>query len=250
MDILIMIFIAAIIMEAIDSSLGMMYGTILSPLLIGIGYSPIEVVPAILLSQAIGGVLASFRHNKYGNGSFKRGSEDVKTSFIIFTFGVVAVIAAVWVGTLVNKFALSLYIVILMLVMGIIVFSGLRLRFSWGKIYIVGLISSFNKALSGGGFGPIVTSGQMIVGRQGKNSVTTTTMSEVQVCTASFIVWIIFNRGQAFNISLLLALGVGAAIGGVIGPYALSRVKNNKLFVRIVGVMAIVSGIFGLIKIL
>ena len=48
---LIFLCLLATIGEFIDSGLGMMYGTILSPLLILIGYSPEVVIPSILFSQ-------------------------------------------------------------------------------------------------------------------------------------------------------------------------------------------------------
>ncbi|MCK4232918.1 hypothetical protein KAX75_00695, partial [candidate division WOR-3 bacterium] len=59
------IFIAALAFccEYIDSSLGMGYGTILSPVLIIMGFDPLIVVPSILLSQAVGGFTASIFHH-------------------------------------------------------------------------------------------------------------------------------------------------------------------------------------------
>lgn len=54
METLLLIGVLAIIMEFIDSSMGMMYGTILSPLLIGMGFRPEVIVPSILISQAVG----------------------------------------------------------------------------------------------------------------------------------------------------------------------------------------------------
>ncbi len=47
-----------------DSFLGMMYGTVLSPLLILAGYNAKTVVPAILISQAAGGFVASWRDSQ------------------------------------------------------------------------------------------------------------------------------------------------------------------------------------------
>ncbi|OFY64754.1 MAG: hypothetical protein A2Y71_06175 [Bacteroidetes bacterium RBG_13_42_15] len=243
------ILLAAVVMEAVDSSLGMMYGTVLAPLLIAVGFSPLDVVPALLISQAVGGIAASFRHYQFRNASFNPQSEDFKVAVMIFVLGIVAVMIGAFVGLKVSKFALSLYIAILMLVMGLIVLVGVRFKFSWNRILIIGFISSFNKALSGGGFGPVVTSGQMIVGRNGKNSVGSTTMSEVEICTASFVVWILLNR-QCPSIPLMTALCVGALIGGGIGPYLLSRIKDGQLLTKCVGLLAVISGTLALIKIL
>jgi uncharacterized membrane protein YfcA len=56
--------IAGLVMEFIDSALGMMYGTVLSPLLVIMNYSVKIVVPSLLISQAVGGFVASWRHHR------------------------------------------------------------------------------------------------------------------------------------------------------------------------------------------
>ena len=245
-----LIIIASFIMETIDSSMGMMYGTILSPLLIGIGFPPADVVPALLLSQTIGGLIGTFGHQRFGNASFSRKSKDLKVSIIILSLGILAVIAGALLGVKVNQTFLSLYISILMLIMGIITLLRIRFKFSWGKILVVGVVSSFNKALSGGGFGPIVTSGQVISGRSGKRSVGATTMSEVEICGASFLAWVIINH-KLPHLNLMVALSIGAIFGGILGPYILSKVEtSNRTFITIVGILAIASGTYALIKIL
>ena len=53
--------------EYIDSSLGMGYGTTLTPILLLLGVEPLQVVPAILLSQLIAGLAASVIHHAVGN---------------------------------------------------------------------------------------------------------------------------------------------------------------------------------------
>ena len=47
------IFLAAFIAEYFDSSLGMGYGTTLTPVLLFMGYTPMQIVPAVLLSEMI-----------------------------------------------------------------------------------------------------------------------------------------------------------------------------------------------------
>jgi uncharacterized protein len=43
--------------EYVDSSLGMGYGTTLTPVLLLLGFAPLEVVPALLVSQLLAGLL-------------------------------------------------------------------------------------------------------------------------------------------------------------------------------------------------
>jgi hypothetical protein len=61
------VVLGGLLCECIDASMGMLYGTILSPVLIIAGFEPALVVPSILLSQALGGLTASIFHHKFGN---------------------------------------------------------------------------------------------------------------------------------------------------------------------------------------
>ncbi len=76
----------AMIMEFIDSALGMMYGTVLSPLLILMGYDVKAVVPSILISQSVGGFIASWRHHHLQNANFKAGTVDYHLSFCLLSW--------------------------------------------------------------------------------------------------------------------------------------------------------------------
>lgn len=73
----------AFICEFIDSSVSMGYGTILSPVLIILGFNPFVAIPAVLLSQAIGGFTASVFHHQLDNANVNRGSRDLKIVMII-----------------------------------------------------------------------------------------------------------------------------------------------------------------------
>ena len=48
-----LIILIAFIFEFMDSAAGMGFGTGLTPLLLILGYSPLQVVPTLLISQAI-----------------------------------------------------------------------------------------------------------------------------------------------------------------------------------------------------
>jgi uncharacterized membrane protein YfcA len=63
----ILILLAAACCEFIDSGLGMGYGTTLTPILLLAGYEPLQVVPAILVSELFSGILAGLLHQKAGN---------------------------------------------------------------------------------------------------------------------------------------------------------------------------------------
>ncbi len=147
------LFIFAMIMEFIDSALGMMYGTVLSPLLILMGYDVKTVVPSILISQSIGGFIASWRHHRLQNANFQSGTTDFKISTTIIWFGVFACLVGVFISVSISPKILNTYIAVLVIVIGIMILLNKSLIMTAKKIYFLGFLSAFNKALSGGGFG-------------------------------------------------------------------------------------------------
>ncbi|MFH0866182.1 MAG: sulfite exporter TauE/SafE family protein [Bacteroidota bacterium] len=239
---LIVIFFIAIFCEFVDASLGMMYGTILSPLLILFGIPVTDVVPAILISQAMGGLIASFRHNYFGNIKLKeKTNHDFKIAMTIFLFGIAAVIIGVFVSVSIPKEALRMYIGILVLIMSSIVLINRKFKFSWKKIYLIGIISSFNKAMSGGGFGPLVSTGLIVSGKESKSSIGITDMAEVPICLSAFVAWIVLN-GAILNVWLIVSLCAGALVGAFVGPYFTYKV-NEKVLTIIVGILGVLLGI-------
>lgn len=57
----------ALFCEYMDASIGMGYGTTLTPLLLIIGFLPLQVVPAVLLGQLVGGMVGGIFHHRLGN---------------------------------------------------------------------------------------------------------------------------------------------------------------------------------------
>ena len=232
--------------ELVDSSLGMMYGTILSPSLIILGFDPLLVVPSILLSQAVGGFIAGVFHHQLGNAYFSRKSIDSKAVFIITAFGIIGVAIALSIALNIPSWVITVYIGALVLAMGAIILSRRQFRFSWRRLSVVGLISSFNKAISGGGFGPVVATGQIISGVDSKNAIGITTMSEAPICIAAFIGYILFNPGFTWN--LVIALTIGAGIAATLGPRVTSQFRSPGLRTAI-GILAVVLGVWTLVKV-
>ena len=68
---IISMIVVAFICEYMDSTLGMGYGTTLTPLLLIMGYEPLQVVPVVLISELFSGLLAGVFHHKEGNVNFK-----------------------------------------------------------------------------------------------------------------------------------------------------------------------------------
>jgi len=77
--IIVIIVVCSFLFEYMDATLGMGYGTTLTPVFLLMGFDPIEIVPAILLSQLICGLLAGICHHCEGNVDFKlKATEDLQ----------------------------------------------------------------------------------------------------------------------------------------------------------------------------
>ena len=71
--------VIALLCEYMDASIGMGYGTTLSPILLIMGFLPLEVVPSVLLGQLVGGLAGAFFHHRLGNISLDfRRDEAIK----------------------------------------------------------------------------------------------------------------------------------------------------------------------------
>ncbi len=267
MDIsMILLIMGGFLGELLDSSLGMLYGTILSPVLIIAGYDPLIVVPSILITQAVGGLIAAISHHRLRNVDFSVNNEalkrregsnifsllkkattrDFKVVIVVSILGIGATILASVVATSIPKSALSTYIGVLVLVMGAILVSRISFTFSWRKILGVGAISAFNKGLSGGGFGPIVTAGQMISGREIKSAIGSTTLSEMPICMAGFLTYLLRNGMSSWD--LVIFLGIGAIGGALVGPHLTARFKSEKRVRVGLGILVIALGLWTLAK--
>ncbi|MDH5383469.1 MAG: sulfite exporter TauE/SafE family protein, partial [Candidatus Aminicenantes bacterium] len=154
-----LIILMAFFCEYVDSSLGMGYGTALTPILLLMGYNPLQIVPCILLSELVTGLSAAFLHHRLKNVNFKIGTIDLKIALVMAGCSVFGALAAVFVALNLPKFYIKLYIGLLVFAMGVLILATLKrkFKFSWKKISSLGLLAAFNKGISGGGYGPIVT---------------------------------------------------------------------------------------------
>jgi uncharacterized protein len=257
------LMIIAFACEYVDSSLGMGYGTILSPVLIIIGFEPVVSVPAILISQALGGLAASIFHHRLKNVSYHPESKDFKIVLIISGFGIFATILAALLAIQIPKQYVKVYIGFLVFVMGLIVLWNRKFTFSWRNMIGIGLLSAFNKGISGGGFGPVVTAGQILSGQNHKGAIGATTLAEAPICITGFLTYVIARTSvhfkmpfwkipvkdffaqmfspQLFPWELNLALILGVILVAPFGPLLTAKL-NEKYMSRILGILIIVLG--------
>ena len=104
------IIILAFVCELVDSSLGMGYGTTLTPVLLLMGYDPLVVVPAVLFSEMITGFLAGLFHHEFGNVNFRPGSHDFKIMTVLAALSIMGTVVAVYIAMNIPRWLLTGYI--------------------------------------------------------------------------------------------------------------------------------------------
>lgn len=243
--ILFVLGIMAFVCEYIDCSIGMGYGTILSPVLLIAGYNASSVVPAILLSQAMGGFAAALFHHKRGNVNFGVATRDSMIVYVITICGVAATVAAVFLAINISQTAVKTYIGALVTILGVVLLSGVTFTFRFRKMIVLGLISAFNKGISGGGFGPLVTGGQVLSGQAHRNAIGVTTMAEAPICIAGFMTYF-FAKGIA-DWNMVAALSIGAALATPFGAITTKKL-NDKALKKTLGVSITLLGLWALYK--
>lgn len=228
----------------IDTSLGMCYGTVLTPFLVLSGYSPEVVVPAVLLSQLLVDIADGATHAKVKNFTKK----DIKTSMFV----AIPATALAGVGAFSNTsfpgIITKSYIGILVITLGLITLYGIKLKKSAKGIMLVSSLAGFNKGFMGGGFGPVVVSGQIIFNHDVRPSVAIGDIAEIPVCIMGLLVFA-FLTHLSFS-TIFIVVCIPALIGSCVGPYIISKVSERNYAEKIVGIVMIILGLFTILKIL
>ncbi len=237
----------AFVCEFVDSSLGMGYGTVLSPVLLLLGFDALDVVPSLLFSECVAGTVAALTHHRVRNVDFRSGSRDTKVALLLATCAIAGTTAAALLAIRLPRQILRIWIGALVLVIGLLILSAVNrsFRFTWRRIAVLGAVASFNKGLSGGGYGPLVTGGQLLSGIRVRNAVGITSLSEAITCLVGCILYGLLKPN--INWSLVFCMTTGAVLSV---PLAARLVKwiPERLWRIIVGTMIVVLGSLTLIK--
>lgn len=236
------IIILAFICELVDSSLGMGYGTTLTPILLALGFEPLQIVPAVLCSESLTGLLAGFFHHEFGNVNFRPGSRDSKVTLLLICCSVVGVLISTFLAVKLPSWVVKLYIGMLVLGLGVFILGNRRkdYSFSWLRIGALGWVAAFNKGISGGGYGPVVTAGQVLSGVRGRNAVGITSLAEGITSIVGFAIY--WFSGAALDTVLQISLSAGAFLSVPLSAYLVSRLPAGKLTFVIGGLTTCLGG--------
>jgi len=247
---IILLLLISFVCEFVDSSLGMGYGTTLTPLLLLFNFPVLQVVPAVLFSEFFAAGVAALCHHLHGNVLFSYSSEDFRIVVVLVIFGIFGGIIGVIMAVSIPTLLVTIYICCLVIAMGVLILARFRWTFSWKKITTFGIVSAFNKGLSGGGYGPVVAGGQILSGRDSKRAIGSTAFAETIVCLTSWLLFITLMPLTLSPPSFLyfeLPLMVGAVLSAPLATYAV-KITLPERMTHLVGAAAIILGIFSLTK--
>ena len=244
---ILLLFCSALACEYIDSSLGMGYGTTLTPLLLLAGFEPLRIVPAVLLSEFVSGIGAALMHQRDGNIDFLRDSRARKTALMLCALSILGVTLAVSIAIRIPKFWLTFAIASIILTVGIAIIATGRRQLAYRRRHIIvfGAVAAFNKALSGGGYGPLVTGGQVVSGVSAKQAVAITSLAEGLTCFVGLVAYTIVRGLPDWWLAIPLTLGAVLSV-----PMATLTVKKlpESFLRRSVGIVTLLLGTLTLIK--
>ncbi|RLI37091.1 hypothetical protein DRO66_04465 [Candidatus Bathyarchaeota archaeon] len=233
----------------VDSCLGMGYGFTITPLLLVLGFSPIQAIPAVLLSSLVGSLLSAYFHHRFENVDLSADSIHLRISLIMGGLGSIGSLFGALVALGISTFYLNLYIGLMVTTLGffVLVSRRLKLRFSWPRMVAFGIVGAFNKGISGSGFGPIVTTGGLLVGLDEKATVSIQSFSELFASIVGFLTFVL-SRAPV-DVYLTLAMSIGVALSSPIAAFIVHKMPAEKLR-WLIALTAILLGVITLIRLL
>jgi hypothetical protein len=172
-----------------------------------------------------------------------------RTTLLLGSLSGIGAVLAVWMAVSISKFWLGIFITAIILVMGVIILltRNRQVPYRAGGIVIVGAVAAFNKGLSGGGYGPLVTAGQVVSGLPAKHAVAVTSVAESLTCLIGVLAYLAMGKSIAWELAVPLALGALLSV-----PMATLTVRRtSEASLRgVVGVVTLILGVVALIKLL
>lgn len=233
--------------ELVDSGLGMGYGTILTPTLLLLGYSPEDIVPTILVSELLSGFAAVFFHNEIRNVDLRLKGQHLKPALLLAGGSVAGVTAGVLLAVSIPTTALRMMIGCIILLSGlfVVLLSRRVIEYRHWKMLSLAVVASFNKAISGGGYGPLVTSGQILTGVRGQSAVGITSFAEAFTCLVGVTLFL-FNGGH-IHLMILIPMCAGALLSVPWSVFAVNKANEDHLKV-LIGMLTLIMGALTIYK--
>jgi uncharacterized membrane protein YfcA len=184
-------------------------------------------------------------HHKADNVNFIKDKKAGKVMCAMTACSILGVLIAVILALSLPKSLVKMYIGIMILSIGVFltISRKAKMKFRWPRILGLGALAAFNKGISGGGYGPLLTGGQLLSGIKEKNAVAITSMTEGLVCLVGIIIYLC--AGTQIYWPLALPLTIGAFISVPAAVWTVKVVPENEIR----GKIAYVTMFLGLLTI-
>lgn len=214
------VVLLAFVFETLDSAVGMGFGTTLAPLLFVLGFEPLQVVPALLATEAATGLIAGLLHHEFRNIEFswRPLNQAARSLLLIGGLGIVGAVASAtfaYFAVPLPEKAIRTYVAVLVLLMG-----GSMLAHHWLRphktyrprrlVFFAGL-AGVNKGLGGGGYGPVITLGAVFSGIIEKSATAIATLAEGAVSMLATFAFLAQSPPRAWGSTSRSCLRSGSA---------------------------------------
>jgi uncharacterized protein len=136
---------------------------------------------------------------------------------------------------------------IIILIAGILIAAAGARTFAYKqwKLVVLSIVASFNKSMSGGGYGPIVTSGQVLSGVEARAAVGITSFAEAFTCLVGVAFFL--SKGQMVDPQLAIPASCGAMLSVPFAAPIVNSVSEAR-FKHVIGTITIVMALVILVK--
>lgn len=229
--------------EYVDTSLGMGYGTTLTALLILLGFPPTQVVVAVLLSEFATGGMAAIAHHALGNADLRADRLHFRMAVLLGGLGLAGGLVAATVAVALPERFLDSAVGGIIAAMGVVILVArhVRLRFSWWRAGVLGLIAGANKGFMGGGYGPLIVAGQIAIGDSMRSAIAVTSLAEALTCVGAIVGYLLM--GTAMPWMLIGALALGGILSSVLAAATVSAIPAHGLKSVVAAVYLFLGGL-------
>ena len=206
-------------------------------------------MPIILLSESITGVAAGVFHHGFGNVDLRPGTRDFRVLTVMLGLSLLGVLMAVALALNLPSWGIKIYIGTLLVGIGVFILMNRQRQvdFSWRRISFLGFLAAFNKGISGGGYGPVVTGGQVLAGVRGRSAVDIASLSEGITCAVGVLAYLVSGAPVSWHLAPSLMLG--AILSAPVAAYVVSRLPEKRLTL-IIGSITTTLGGYTLVRML
>jgi hypothetical protein len=245
------LLLLAFVMEMIDNGLGGGFGTILSPLLVILGFQPKIIVPAILVSETISGLWGGAWHIKFKNVNWRAVGFTLCGSLV--AMGLATYVMAEYLSPMLLKYVISIFAVIMGIFVVIRSYLVKKLEHMLNHHHpiwfsILGFVIGYQKGTSGGNYGPFSVTGYMVLGLSAATAIGSTTIAEGVACALGVAM---YSRITGIVLSIAAPLAIGAFIADPISAWANNNLKNKlapPFHGRLIGLAMTLIGFVALLR--